>query len=151
MGFASCNADEKCRKDKFVKLQVGIFHVGYNATTLSKTTNFLNLDSISVRGIGVDSILYNKSKKIHNLTLPLKKNGYANVVSAFEITFNNTVDTVTIIHNNTDDYLSLECGCIKTHKVDTVLTTNHFLDSVTISVHDVNTSTSAKEHIKLYK
>lgn len=151
LAVVSCNADDKCRKDKFVKLQVGIYHFVYNPTTLTNTVAALNVDSITVKGIGVDSILYKNRKSIHKITLPLNKQQYTNVNSAFEITFNNIKDTVLIIHENSDQYLSLECGCIKTHKIDTILITNHFLDSASITIHDVNTITSAKEHIKLYK
>lgn len=149
--ISSCNTDEGCRKDKYVKLQLGIYHVTYNNTTNSRTAVYLNIDSITVKGIGIDSVLYNNTKKINSVTLPLNKAGSTNIISAFEIAFNNITDTITIIHNNQSQYLSLECGSIVTHKIDTVLTTNHFIDSVSISVHDVNTSTSAKEHIKIYK
>lgn len=144
---ASCNNDEQCRKDRYVKMQVGVYHVTYNPTTKTRTAAYLSLDSLTVKGIGVDSILYNNTKRISSITLPLNKQ---DTESKFQVTFNNTTDTVTILHTNYDTYLSLECGCIKTHTVDSVITTNHFLDSASISIHDVNTSTSAKEHIKLY-
>jgi hypothetical protein len=44
----------------------------------------------------------------------------------------------------------LECGSIKTFKIDTVLFTQHFIDSIKISERNVNTSTSAKQNIKIY-
>jgi len=143
----SCNNDEQCRKNRYVKMQVGIYHVTYNPTTKTRTATYLTIDSLTVKGIGVDSILYNNEKSKYSMTLPLNK---LDTVSKFQVTFNNTTDTVTILHTNYDTYLSLECGCIKTHTIDSVKTSNHFLDSVSISIHDVNTSTSAKEHIKLY-
>lgn len=150
LAVASCVSDDQCHKNKYVKMQVGIYHVTLNGTTKTTSSAYMNIDSITVKGIGasIDSSLYNKTKAIHNLTLPLNK---FTSESKFEITFNQITDTVTIYHTNYDTYLSLECGCIKTHTLDTVLTTNHFIDSVHISIHDVNTSTSAKENIKLYK
>lgn len=144
--YASCTTDEQCRKDRYVKMQLGFYHVTYNSTTKTRTATIITIDSITVKGIGVDSILYN-NKKTSSITLPLNKLA---TESKYEIKFNQITDTVTILHTNMDTYLSLECGCIKTHTIDTVLTTNHFLDSIGISVHDVNTSTSAQEHIKLY-
>jgi hypothetical protein len=144
---ASCNNDEQCRKDRYVKMQVGTYHVTYNPTTKTRTAAYLTIDSMTVKGIGVDSILYNNVKKKNTITLPLNK---LDSVSRFQITFNDVTDTITILHTNYDTYLSLECGCIKTHTLDSVITTTHFLDSASIFIHDVNTSTSAKEHIKLY-
>jgi hypothetical protein len=129
-------------------MQVGIYHVSNNGTTI--TSNALYIDSITIKGIGVDSILYNNSKKTQNVVLPLNKLDSLQE-SSFQVKFNNITDTITIVHQNKTEYLSLECGCIKTHIIDTVLTTNHFIDSVHISVHDVNTTTSAKENIKIYK
>jgi len=143
----SCNTDEGCRKDKYVKMQLGIYHVTHNATTNVNTATYLNVDSITVKGIGVDSVIYNNTKNIHSITLPLNKQTEE---SKFQVTINSTTDTITILHTNYNTYLSLECGCIKTHTIDAVLTTNHFIDSASIIIHDVNTSTSAKEHIKLY-
>lgn len=147
LATVSCSNDEQCRKDRYVKMQVAVYHVTYNPTTKTRTAAYLTIDSLTAKGIGVDSILYNNQKKIYSMTLPLNK---LDSVSRFQVTFNNTTDTVTILHTNYDTYLSLECGCIKTHTVDSVITTNHFLDSASIFIHDVNTSTSAKEHIKLY-
>lgn len=146
----SCATDEQCRKDRYVKLQLGTYHVTYNEITKTRTTTAMSIDSITVKGIKIDSILYNNKKKLSSLTLPLNKLDSFNE-SKFQITFNNITDTLTITHQNKNQYLSLECGCIKVHTLDTVLTTNHFIDSVHISVHDVNTLTSAKEHIKIYK
>ena len=143
----SCGNDEQCRKDRYVKMQLGIYHVTYNAVSKTRTAAYLSIDSLTAKGIGVDSILYKNTKRISSITLPLNK---LDTKSKFQVTFNNITDTVTILHTNYDTYLSLECGCIKTHTIDSVSTTNHFLDSVSISIHDVNTSTSAKEHIKLY-
>jgi hypothetical protein len=127
-------------------MQLGFYHVTYNSITKTRTAAKLTIDSVTVKGIGVDSILYNKAKT-NFITLPLNKLA---TESSYQIKFKETTDTVTILYTNQDTYLSLECGCIKTHTIDTVLTTNHYLDSIGISVHDINTSTSAQEHIKLY-
>jgi hypothetical protein len=140
----SCSNDEQCRKDRFVKMQLGIYHVTVNNTTQTRTAALLSIDSIKIKGINVDSIIKTKGNTI---TLPLNK---FSDESTYQITFNNVTDTLTIKHTNFDTYLSLECGCIKTFTIDNVLSTNHFLDSIGIVIHDVNTSTSAKEHIKLY-
>jgi hypothetical protein len=69
--------------------------------------------------------------------------------STFKLKFKTISDTMTIYHTNLNDYLSLECGCIILHKIDTVTITRHFIDSVRIINHDVNTINA--ENIRLYK
>jgi len=144
-GGNSCSNDEQCRKDRYIVTTAGIYNVTYNPTTKIITTTLLSLDSITVQGIGTDSI---KTKK-NQSSIIFSLNKITNE-SDFRVRFNEIVDTVKILHTNYNSYLSLECGCLVTHSIDTVITTNHFIDSVRISVHDVNTSTSAKENIKIY-
>jgi len=153
----SCAGDSQCTQSKYVMLEAGLYHVSYNDITKTYTTSTLTIDSLTVQGIKrdtvtgkefpVDSLLYNNSKSVSKIFLPLNKSKLANE-SKFTITFNNTIDTITIFHTNHDDYLSLECGCIKTHSIDTVSTTNHFIDSVRIVIHNVNTTNA--EHIHIY-
>ncbi|MEI7503148.1 MAG: DUF6452 family protein [Paludibacter sp.] len=146
----SCTGDEECRKDKYVKMGVGFYARTLSTTTNKYTVSSLSIDSLSVQGIDTagllkDSFIYNKSKKISKIYLPLNK---FVEVSRFQVEFNKTVDTVTITHTNSVMYLSLECGCLKVHSIDTVLTTNHFIDSVSIKIHNVNNINA--EHLQIY-
>ena len=162
----SCASDETCTQSKNVKLTVGFYHVSYNDLTKANTFSALSIDSLTIQGMKidtltgqfhlVDSILYNNQKKVSTIDLPLnnlllKSNTSKkfSTQSTFKIKFNTTVDTMTIYHTNLNDYLSLECGCIVTHSIDTVIMTNHFIDSVRIKIHDVNTINA--ENISLYK
>jgi hypothetical protein len=145
LSVASCAVDEECRKDKFVAMKVMFYKKTLNPTTQQYTTSTLIVDSLTVQGIGVDSVLYNNKKSISQIFLPLHK--FQNE-SRFAIRFNNITDTLTILHTNYDFYLSLECGCIKTHSIDTVLTTNHFVDSIRIPNHNINTFNA--EHLQIY-
>ncbi|MFZ4724710.1 MAG: DUF6452 family protein [Paludibacter sp.] len=131
-------------------MSISIYHLEYNQTTSQTTKTSLSIDSISVRGLtseglNVDSILYNNQKKINKLEFPLNK---FVPESKFVVTFNNTKDTITILHQNINEFLSLECGCLKVHSIDTVLTTNHYVDSVKIINHNVNTIST--EHLQIY-
>jgi len=141
----SCENDEECRKDKYVVFKAGFYKKTLNTQTNVYSTSALSVDSIWVHGIDNDSMLYKNKKNISSISLPLRKTENQ---TDFEIRFNNTTDTLTILHQDTLQYLSLECGCIKTFVVDTVITTNHFIDSVKISNHTVNTTDV--EHIKIY-
>jgi len=146
----SCAADEECRKERIVKMDVEFLKKTFNPTNSTYTTGTLNVDSLTVQGMDslgvmIDSILYKNKKNVTQINLPLNK--FA-TESTFVMRFNQTTDTLTIYHTNTDLYLSLECGCLKTHTIDTVLTTNHYIDSVKITNHNVNT-TDAK-HLQIY-
>ena len=126
-------------------LKTGFYHTTFNASTNTYSTAAKAIDSLWVNGLNNDSMLYSNKKNVTDISLPLRKSSNQ---TDFEIRFNNTTDTLTILHQDTIQYLSLECGCIKTFVIDTVLTTNHFIDSVKISNHGVNTTDA--EHIKIY-
>ena len=153
---SSCVVDEQCRQNKNVELGATFYHVSKNMTTGAVSKSSLTVDSVTVKGLSydsinnkyyyIDSILYNKSKSINNVYLPLHK--FTNTTK-YEVQFNSTIDTVTILHTNSVQYLSLECGCMKVHSLDTVLTTNHFIDSVRIINHNVKTNNA--ENLRIFK
>lgn len=153
--LVSCTVDEECRISKNVNFVSKFYKVSYVASTNSFNFAALSIDSITVKGLkidsatnnltAVDSILYNNTKKINSITLALDK---FSSQSKFTIKFNQVTDTVTIYHSNSDYYLSLECGCIKTFTIDTVLTTNNFIDSVKITNHKINNTNA--EHLYIY-
>ena len=128
---------------------VGFYTRTLNATTNKVTITNLIVDSLTVQGIDTAGVLldsiYNNSRKISKIYLPLNK---FVAVSTFKVKFKQTVDTITITHTNSNMYLSLECGCLKVHSIDTVLTTKHFIDSVSIKIHNVNNINA--EHLQIY-
>ena len=146
----SCTNDESCTQDRIAKMGVG-FYTRALTDTLRKVypTRAINLDTLSFRGLAangslIDSILY-KSKAIQKVYLPLNK---FETGSKFVLTFKTTKDTIEILHTNTDYYLSLECGCMKVHSIDTVLTTTNLIDSVKIINHKVNATNA--EHLQIF-
>ncbi len=141
----SCANDEECRKDRYVQMSALFYTKKLNTSTNTYITSTLTIDSLTAKGVGIDSLLYNNSKGISKINFPLNK---FKSESKFSIQFNQSTDTITIVHTNADEYLSLECGCIKVHSIDTVLTTNHFIDSIIIKVHNVNTIQG--EHLQIY-
>jgi hypothetical protein len=152
--IVSCATDDTCTQTKYVTLTADFFHVYYNDTTQLKaiyalsdslTVQGLRLDTLTGKYTPVDSILYNNSPQ-STINLPL--NNFS-THSTFKLKFKTISDTMTIYHTNLNDYLSLECGCIILHKIDTVTITRHFIDSVRITNHDVNTINA--ENIRLYK
>lgn len=150
----SCTKDEECRKNRYVNMEIGLYHVTFNAATQANVKSTLSIDSLTLRGINVDasgneslvdSILYNNRKSVNRLILPLNK---IQEQSKYLVQFNQVMDTITVFHKNIEYYLSLECGCIKTFSIDTVLTTNNFIDSVRIINHNVDNNNA--EHLQIY-
>jgi len=155
--LASCAIDEQCRQNKTVQLGATFYHITKNQTTGAINRTSLAIDSITIAGlmydtvtnkyIKSDSVIYNKSKAKSNIYLPLHK--FENA-SKYEVVFNNVIDTLTVLHTNINQYLSLECGCMIVHSIDTVLMTNNFkIDSIRIINHDVKTENA--ENIRIYK
>ena len=146
----SCTNDQSCTQDRIAKMGVGFYtHALIDTTKQIYATRAINLDTLSVRGLSangtlIDSILY-KSKSIQKIYLPLNKFESS---SKFVLTFKTAKDTIEVLHTNTDYYLSLECGCMKVHSIDTVLTTTHLVDSIKIINHKVNATNA--EHIQIF-
>jgi hypothetical protein len=105
------------------------------------------MDSIWVKGVDNDSVLYNNKKSITSISLPLQK---MKDTTQFVIRFNNVKDTLTVVHNNTQQYLSLECGCLITHQLDSTKTstTKHKVKKIKVKYNNV--STTARENLQIY-
>jgi hypothetical protein len=136
----SCTQDETCRENKDVRLNAGFYTSG--------TTNALSVDSLKVFGLErEDSSLYDVNKSINNIKLPLNKK---QELSIFVLNFraNQVIDTLFVLYTNQDYFISYECGSVITHKIDTVITTEHFIKSVKIINHDINTTDV--QHLQIF-
>lgn len=140
----SCSNDETCRKNKYVSLQVSLYKVSLNPTNNTFVTAAWNVDSITVQGLGSDSVLYKNSKKISLLSLNLNK---IETQTAYELNINKIKDTLTITHTNITEFLSLECGCLKVYSIDSAFVTKHAIDSIQIINHQVNTDNATNIRI----
>ena len=111
------------------------------------TVQAITMDSVWVKGLGNDSVLYNNTKTVTSISLPLHK---LQDTSRFVIRFNNVYDTLTIVHTNIQKYLSLECGCLVTHKLDSVKssTTKHIVKRIKVKYDNV--STTQRENLQIY-
>ena len=144
-GFISCTTDDECRKEKDVNMLFGFFTKTVNTTTKVTTNTPLNIDSIWVKGLDRDSFIYKNRKSVNTLLLPLKK--FENQTD-YVIRFNNLTDTVSIFHENNENYyLSLACGCIVTHSIKEVVSTNHYIKTIEILNTEINTSNATNLQI----
>ena len=145
VAFFSCDTDENCRRDRYIVLSVDFRKAEIDTLGVQKLSSF-SVDSVTVSGFENDSVLYNNKKKISKIDLPLNR---FSEQSLFEITLNDTIDTLIVWHRNTEQYLSFECGCIITHLIDSIGITGHFVDSVSIKNNEVNTLNAT--NIELYR
>ncbi len=142
----ACTQTENCTQEKNVLMQVGFYKKTMDSTTKIYSISALTIDSIWVMGLGTDSLLYNKETSIKSINIPLKKTIEQ---TDYIVRFNNTTDTISIFHTNNDRYyLSLECGCVVAHSIDEIVSTGHFIDSVSIINRDINTTNA--ENIQIY-
>ncbi len=134
--FISCNTkNDTCRKPRDVNFRVSFFLDTVNVKTQKREVFNLSVDSLWIKGIGRDKFLYKNDKKISEIVLPLNK---FKKKSIFEVKFNTVVDTIEVVHRNFSEYLSLNCGTIITYEIDTVYSTKHFIDSLSIKNKKVN-------------
>ena len=77
--------------------------------------------------------MYDK-KQINVFDLPLRKTKNE---SQFVLYANGFYDTLTILHENTDNYLSMECGCVVFANIKEVVPTNNRIDSAIIRIPEV--------------
>jgi len=113
------------------------------ATLLKSTTNKSDTSIVTIRGIGIDSILYNDST-LTGLILPLS----ANDTTIFLISFDSVSDTITFIHETSMEYVSMESGFYNEYKLKNIDFTQNRIDSILIT--DSLVTKTWHENIKLY-
>ncbi len=106
--MVSCTPDEECRQEENVRCKV-VFALD-DGTAVA-------FDSLSVWGIGSDSVLYNNAKNVSSLSLPLRPD--ANITQ-FYIMIGDWSDGLTIYHTPTPYFVSMACGCFVYHTIDSV-------------------------------
>ena len=143
--IVSCSNDKTCRKSNKVETGMSFYLDTINLTNGRWTEQKISLGTLSVQGIGTDSLLYNNSIDINSIKAPL--NPFAET-SQFQFIMGDITDTITINYKNKVEVLSLECGSIRTHTIESAQTTGHFIDSITILTPNVNTT--HVENLKLH-
>lgn len=129
---ACSNNDGKCHKDLTVRMGVALYQMVYDANT----GNFVKQPystKLTVYGVDNNSILY-KEKEMNSFEVPLHK---TESISQFVLKTDQATDTLTIFHTNTQDFVSLECGCKVIHSINTAATTIHAIDSVGVRAPNI--------------
>ena len=127
LALSGCRPDTVCRKDTGVALGVSVRWLFTD--TLGNSTWQTAFDSITVQGVGNDSVLYDNGKNLSSLWLPMRAD---TSVTAYLLRWHGEEDTLYIRHDNTRHFISQACGCMVYHTLDTVWHRGSAIDSVTV-------------------
>lgn len=145
--LASCSSID-CPLNSLVYTQYQLRNAAGEVDTLSTDT----LTISTTRADGNDSVLLNKSVRTTAFTLPISYEGQQDVFF-FELkdtlTKVNTIDTVSVMKENTPHFESVDCAPAFFHTITSVAHTNHRIDSIAINNPEVNYDTS-KTHLYIY-
>lgn len=150
-GLVSCSSGDSCMQDLEFSMNAEIYRMKYD-TSIEQFVPEKYSVLISLNGLGRDSLLYD-SISTSTLNLPLQK---LDTISSFVLTttiqvdtnYVTTIDTIDFYHANTEEFISLECGCIVTNTIVGVMQTTHRIDSVVIVSPEVNLQSG--NNIKIY-
>lgn len=141
--LAACEPDKTCRQDVDVTAEIVL--KGTVIDTAGIATAFTSWDSITVQGVGNDSVLYNNAKSVSKLLVPLKIDTN---VTTYSLTWHGQTDVVYFRHDNTRRFVSMACGCVIYHSIEEVWCNGVWIDSVKI----VNSAVEAveQENVQVY-
>lgn len=139
--MASCRPDTVCRQE--LNITAGVTTEWVLADTMGNATKQIAWDSVSVWGVGNDSLLYNNRFAVETLGLPLLGDSS---LTAFVILWHEAYDTLYIQHDNTRKFISSACGCAIYHTIDTAWVAGTFVDSLYI----VNSSVEAVQQTNIH-
>lgn len=144
--LAGCSIDTDCRQTEAIRCVV-VFScdslVSNEDTTY--TAIFTSIDSVTVTGVGIDSVLYDNKKGVSKLSLPLRSD---TTETRYQLTLNSKPEQLVIRHQNDEYFVSLACGCFVFHEVDTAFgTTGLITDTEVLNTAVQNTE---QNNIRLY-
>jgi len=126
--FISCGSTG-CYNETDVKVYCSFYSISKGAA--------VSLDSLSVWGVGSDSLIY-KKQTISQLALELNPNSTKTQYVVQSKTGNYVfTDTLTFIHTNKPWYESKDCDCMVFSTLDTCLTTGGIFQYATIPDHNI--------------
>lgn len=138
----ACTVDKQCRTSFDVRMQA-VFRAD-SLTADSIYATYAIWDSITVQGLGSDSVLYDNRKGITTLQLPLRPD---TTVTAYRLTYHGRTDTLYITHNNDIQYISLACGEVIYHTIEGFRARGTWIDS--IAMMDSTVQATGKDNIRL--
>jgi len=151
--ITGCSSSDLCMQEMKVRLKVDFKQMKYDTSSEQYKEQTKEV-SVIVHGKGIDSLLYD-SATLNTMELPLQIN---DSISVFVIKQAYTpegdtvptyvTDTLWVKHENSIEFVSVECGAVVVNDIKAVLWTINRIDSVSISDRSVNRT--GNSNLKIY-
>lgn len=149
--LVSCSSGDSCMQDLKFSMKAEVYRMVFD-NSIEQFVAEKYAIPISLSGLGTDSLLYD-STLTSTLNIPLQK---LDTISSFVLTstvdidtsYIELADTIDIYHTNTEEFISLECGCIVTNQIVGIAQTTHQIDSIVVVSSEVNLQST--NNIKIY-
>lgn len=108
-------------------------------------------DTLTITAIGTDSVLINRQLRASELRLPVKYEGpeAAYVLHVFGESID-AQDTIWVKKSSRIHFESPDCATTMFHEIESITSTHHFIDSVSITRQSVNYDQTENIQIHLY-
>lgn len=123
----SCTVEKECRTEYTACLNVVL--EADSVTRGGETIRMARLDSVSVQGVGRDTLWMNNQKNVERLGLPLRVD---TTCTEYVCTFNSTEEYLRIYHTNNPHFVSLACGCFMYYTIDSIACDGYAIDSIEV-------------------
>lgn len=152
LSLPSCLNEEVCEDVATVPVRLGFYIEPDPDDPLSDEPIPVSIDSITIYGVGNDSIIYNNTLNASQIELPLNS---LTDSSGFVFRFPQPADlpqrlqdTLWLYYQTEPFLISLECGFITFYELTDIQYTNTFID--TIEIDNISIINTLDEHIKIF-
>lgn len=141
--MSACSPDTECRTANNIGMQVVFALDSMRGDTA--LVSFSRFDSLTVQGVGNDSVLYDNQKAVSSIFLPLRTD--TNLTS-YALSAYNRRDTLYISHDNNQVFVSLACGCFVFHTLNSLNNRGGLIDS--IEMLNATIENYKQDNVRLY-
>lgn len=132
--------DDPC--EETLDIPVG---VTFHTIDTNGTKQDIAISALSVYARDNDSIVADSSLNVHELKLPLNPHAES---CMFIFDADSLQDSISFLYDNNIEFVSQDCGFKSVYDIDTIISTNHFIDSLNIIQNTVNSSD--ENHLEIF-
>lgn len=146
--IVSCLNQEVCEDVATVPVRMGFYALPPDADEPQQIV----IDSLSVFGLGMDSLIYNNVFGVSQIELPLNSGSDS---TAFIFRFPgedfgpfSPLDTIWFYYERRPNLISMECGFVTFYNLISMKHSDLFLDSLVVIQNNI--TNSFEEHVKIF-
>ena len=137
--LVSCDDAQVCEDYSKVPLRVGFYRMTNNQPARH------SIDSITIFGLGNDSIIYNNAKNVSSVELPLDPSRDS---TAFVFVFPEINDTIWLYYDRKLTLISIECGFLNHYELQKIEHGGFLIRSAQIMQPTI--TNNLDEHIRIF-